>query len=238
MARRKPGRKKQGSSWLLKLLLVLALAGGAFYLWQRYELRSWRPDEVAYSEQGALIGERDGAVDFQVLKGLGAQFVYLEASRGARGKDANFSRNLAAAREAGLEVGAVHEFDPCETADGQSSNYVTIVPRDSDLLPPAIRLDRSTEECTERVSDAAVQSELLTLVNQIESHTGAPVILAPSEDFEEKFGIARRLDRSLWLDGDRSEPGYAGRPWTVWTANSGMATEAAEEPLRWLVVRP
>lgn len=239
MARRPRKRPaKKGSRWLFKLLLVLALAGGGYYLWQQYELRSWRPDEAAYPEQGALIGEHDGAVDFEVLKGLGAQFVYLEASRGARGKDANFSRNLAAAREAGLEVGAVHEFDPCETADGQSSNYVTIVPRDSDLLPPAIRLDRSTEDCIERVSDAAVQSELLTLVNQIESHTGAPVVLAPTEEFEELYSPARRLDRSLWLDGDRHEPGYAGRPWTVWTANSGMATEAAEKPLRWLVVRP
>lgn len=237
MARRKPSPKKK-RGWLLPLVLILALVAGGYYLWQQHELRKWRPDETAYPEQGALIGERDGAVDFEVLKGLGAEFVYLEASRGARGKDANFSRNLAAAREAGLQVGAVHEFDPCETADGQSSNYVTIVPRDSDLLPPAIRLDRSTEDCVERVSDAAVQSELLTLVNQIESHTGAPVILSPTPEFEEIYSPARRLDRSLWLDGDQSEPGYAGRPWMVWTANSSFATEAAEQPLRWLVVRP
>lgn len=232
-------RKKRGRIGLIvKLALLLAMIGGGYWLYLEYEQRGWRPDEAVYPDQGALVGERDGAVDFEVLKGLGAEFVYLEASRGARGKDANFSRNLEAARDAGLQVGAVHLFDPCETADGQSANYVTIVPRDAELLPPTIRLTRTADQCFERVSDAAVQSELLTLVNQIESHTEAPVVLAPGEEFERRYRAARRLERALWLDGDMTEPDYGGRPWTVWTANSAYASEAAEKPLRWLVVRP
>ncbi|MBX7532588.1 glycoside hydrolase family 25 protein [Qipengyuania sp. 1XM1-15A] len=235
MARRK---KKSRLGLIVKLALLLALIGGGYWLWLQYEQRGWRPDEAVYPDQGALVGEGDGAVDFEVLKGLGAGFVYLEASRGARGKDANFSRNLEAAREAGLQVGAVHLFDPCETADGQSANYVTIVPRDAELLPPAIRLTRTADQCFERVSEAAVQSELLTLVNQIESHTEAPVVLAPGEEFERRYRPARRLERALWLDGNMTEPDYGGRPWTVWTANSAYASEAAEKPLRWLVVRP
>ena len=223
---------------LLKLLMAAAVLGAGGWLYMQHEEAGWRPDEDIYPDQGALVGEGDGQVDFAVLKGLGANFVYLEASRGARGKDANFSRNLADAREAGLQVGAVHLFDPCETADGQSANYVTIVPRDADLLPAAIRLSRTTDECSERVSEAAVQSELLTLVNQIEAHTESPVVLAPSAIFEDRYRPARRLERALWLDGDRSEPDYGGRPWTVWTANSAYASEAAPQPLRWLVVRP
>ena len=234
MAKRRKGRL----GLVFKALLLVGLVAAGYWFYLEREQRGWRPDEAAYPDQGALVGERDNAVDFEVLRGLGASFVYLEASRGARGKDANFSRNLAAARKAGLQVGAVHLFDPCETADGQSANYVTIVPRDADLLPPAIRLTRTTDECFERVSDAAVQSELLTLVNQIEAHTGAPVVLAPNETFEDRYRPARRLERALWLDGDGDEPDYGGRPWTVWTANPAFASPAAEKPLRWLVVRP
>ncbi len=198
MARRKNSKSKM--KWLARLLLLAGIAAGAAHLYLQQERAQWRPDEATYPDQGAVIGEQDGGVDFAVLKGLGASFVYLEASRGADGKDANFSRNLAAAREAGLEVGAVHLFDPCERADGQSANYVTIVPRDTDLLPPAIRLARTAEECFERVSDAAVQSELLTLVNQIEAHTALPVVLAPTREFEQLYRPARRLERALWLE--------------------------------------
>ena len=41
--------------------------------------------------------------------------------------------------------------------------------------------------------------------------------------FEQRYGIAARIDRNLWLTGDRFQPDYAGRPWTLWTANSTLA---------------
>ena len=236
MARRKTSTSR--FAWLARLLLLAGLVAGGAHLYLQNERAHWRPDEAIYPDQGAFVSEQDGAVDFAVLKGLGARFVYLAASRGADGKDADFSRNFAAAREAGLEVGAVHEFDPCERADGQSANYVIMVPRDPALLPPAIRLSRTAAQCRDRVSDAAVQSELLTLVNQIEAHTALPVVLAPTPEFEELYRPARRLDRTLWLEHEGEKPDYGGREWTVWTANPAYRNEASETPLRWLVVQP
>ena len=123
-------------------------------------------------------------------------------------------------------------------ADGQSANFVTIVPRGSDLLPPAIELSRGSESCTQNVPEAAVASELMTLVNQIEMHTGKPVILKPSEAFEAAHPIAARIDRNLWLTRMRIEPDYAGRPWLLWTANDALRSDAAASPLRWVVARP
>jgi lysozyme len=239
-SRSKPRRPagKRGSRWLprvIVLAVLIALVGGG---WAWWESRNWRPDEARWADQGALVGEVDGSVNFATLKGLGAGFVYLEASRGADGKDAAFPDNFAAARAAGLQIGAVHRFDPCTRADGQSANFVTTVPRDVELLPPAIMLERTAEDCPERVSRAAVQSEVMTLVNQIEAHTGKPVILAPSDEFEEGYAVAARIDRNLWLSRNWNEPTYGGRPWMLWTANSAFQTEAAEQPLRWVVVRP
>ncbi|MBX7483996.1 glycoside hydrolase family 25 protein [Qipengyuania sp. 6D47A] len=216
-------------------LLVMVVAGGA-YIWHKG--RSWRPEEAIWPDQGALVAAGDGAVDFGTIAGLGAQFVYLEASDGAGGKDIAFAQNLTRARNAGLAVGATHRFDPCAVADGQSANFVTMVPRDGNLLPPAILLERTAEDCPSRVSDAAVQSELTTLVNQIEAHSGKPAILAPVEEFEAAYAPSRRFDRQLWLTRSWVEPDYAIRPWLMWTANRWYKTEAAQEPLRWVVVRP
>lgn len=233
------GRQRSTRRSLGRMALVIVLllaAAGLFYVW--HQARSWRPDEALWPDQGALIGAEDGVVDFATLKGLGAEFVYIEASSGPAGKDPLFSRNLAAAREAGLQVGAVHTFDPCHRADQQSANFLTMVPRAPDLLPPAISMAGDASLCPAKVRDAAVQSELITLVNQIEIHTGSPVVLAPDEAFEKRYGASARIERALWLRRDWLEPEYGARPWRIWTANSTFATDAADAPLRWLVVRP
>jgi lysozyme len=230
-------RRSRRRGWLL-VFAVLALAGAALAAWWWWQGLHWRPSEANYPVQGALVGEGDGAVRFDIVKGLGASLVYLEASRGTQGRDRSFIDNLARAREAGLLAGAAHVFDPCAPAHTQAANFVIAVPRDRRLLPPAILLDGDAEFCAEPVSEAAIQSELMTLVNQIEAHAGQPVILAPSADFERRYRVGGRIERNLWLTRDRSEPTYAGRPWTLWTANDGFQTQAADEPLRWVVARP
>lgn len=242
MAKRSRRRRKSRFPKLISragktsLFLVVIVMIGAAYAW--HEGRGWRPDEELWPDQGALVAASDGAVDFDTIAGLGAQFVYLEASDGAGRKDRAFAQNFARARDAGLAVGAAHRFDPCAVADGQSANFVTMVPRDGNLLPPAILLETTAAECPSRVSDAAVQSELTTLVNQIEAHTGKPAILAPVEEFEAAYATSRRFDRQLWLTRSWFEPDYATRPWLMWTANRWYQTEAAQNPLRWVVVRP
>lgn len=235
MARKRRPLRRPWRMQLAALVLLAALLGAAWYWW---DIQQFAPDEATYPEQGVVISEYNGLVGFETVRALGGSFAYLEASSGADGQDGRFGRNLAAARRAGLKVGTLHRFDPCSTADAQSANFVTMVPRDASLLPPAIALDATADDCTETVSDAAVESELLTFVNQVEMHTGKPVILKLSEAFETRYGIAARMERDLWLERDRFLPRYAGRPWLLWTANRARHTEASDEPVEWAVVQP
>lgn len=224
--------------WLLRaagVLLLLALLAG-LYGWWRFI--NWTPSRDAYPMQGILAGAADGEVDFRAFRTIGADFAYLEASVGAQGRDPAFARNLAAARKAGLKVGAVHRFSPCEAAEKQAANFVTIVPRDAALLPPAVKLDRIAADCPGHVVDAAVESELMTFLNEIEGHVGKPAILKIAPSFEKHYRTGRTLERNLWLEGDFLQPGYVGRPWTLWTANSMLNTQASEGPVRWVVVQP
>lgn len=232
MARRRgsPARLR----WLAALLLV-ALIGGGFGWWH---LRHWTPDRKAYPDQGVEVGGGDESIDWIALKAIGADFAYLDASASAFARDPAFARNLEGARAAKLQVGAVHRYDPCQPAGPQAANFVTVVPRDGKMLPSAIELDQTADECPVRVSDQAVESELMTFINQIETHTGKPVLLKVTRRFEKRYRIATQIDRNLWLVRDRFEPAYAGRPWTLWTANSALANEAEEEPVRWVVLQP
>lgn len=231
-------RKRKASPWKLRIatmaVLLAAVAGG--YIW--WQMNHWAPAEESFPDQGVVAGAQDGVINFRTVRALGGSFAYLDASDGESGHDARFSRNFAAAREAKLQVGAVHAFDPCTMADGQSANFVTMVPRDSNLLPPAIELRKTADGCEERVSDAAVESELMTLINQIETHSGKAAILKIDPEFEERYGLARQFERNLWLTRAWLEPEYAGRPWLLWTANDSLRSEASDDPVRWVVVQP
>lgn len=213
------------------LALALAIAG-----W--WEAGEWRPSRARFPVQGVEIGAEDGAVNFAALKAGGADFVYLDASEGTGRRDLQLEQSLTAAREAGLRVGALHRFDPCLGADAQAGNFVTVVPRDADLLPPAIELAIDDEACAAPPAEAAMQSELTTLVNQLEAHSGKSAILKLSRGFEARYHVAAMIDRNLWVTGAYLAPGYAGRPWVMWSANPRLRSPAAEGRLRWVVVRP
>ncbi|MEN9926258.1 MAG: hypothetical protein RL268_2384, partial [Pseudomonadota bacterium] len=148
-----------------------------------------------------------------------------------------FVKNLEEARAAKLQVGAVHRYDPCQPAEKQAANFVTVVPRDRAMLPPAVDLDMLADECPVKVSDAAVESELMTFLNQIETHTGKATILKVSSTFEGRYHLGAAIDRNLWLVRTRIQPDYAGRPWTMWSANTMYASQAAQGPIRWVVVQ-
>lgn len=224
------------ATWrLLGAILLIAILGGGWLWWY---LHHWSPERAAYPVQGVEISASDGSPDWKAIKAIGADFAYVSASASAFARDPQFSANLEGARAAKLQVGALHLYDPCQPAERQAANFMTVVPRERSMLPPAVELARLPDDCPVKVSDAAVESELTTFLNQIETHTGKPALLKVSPAFEARYHVAARIDRNLWLTRERFEPEYAGRPWTLWTANSNLSTEASGTPLRWVVVQP
>ena len=235
MARRSGARPR--GNWRLRLAAMVLLAAlvGVIALW--WHLRGWTPSRKDFPDQGAEVGTMEGEVDWKALKAVGADFVYLDASASAFARDPAFVKNLEDARAARLQVGAVHLYDPCQPADKQAANFVTVIPRDAKMLPPAVDLDRLADDCPVPVSDAAVESELTTFLNQIERHAGKPALLLLSPAFEKRYHIAAVIDRNLWLEGSFLRPAYAGRPWVMWTASDRLRLPASERPLHWVVVR-
>ncbi|MGB3754676.1 MAG: glycoside hydrolase family 25 protein [Parerythrobacter sp.] len=226
-------------AWLWRiaaaLLLAALLAGG--WLW--WDMQHWTPPESEYPDQGVLVSGNSGPVQFAALAAQGAGFAYIETSGGDARRNTAFTAQRKQAILAGLQVGAVHRFDPCRPADSQSANFVTSVPRSADMLPPALSLEMTTDSCEgDDVSDAMVQSELMTLANQMEIHAERPVILKIAPEFDRRYPFAARIERSLWVTRTRLAPTYAGRPWLLWTANEALATDAAEAPVGWVVVQP
>lgn len=228
----KPGKPARRRVWIL--LAVLVLAGIAASVW--WESRRWEPDRTRFPVQGAWFDAHDGAIEWPLIKAHGADFVYLTASEGAGRRDDTFTAGMDAARKAGLQVGAVHVYDLCLPADQQAGSFVTVVPRDDALLPPAVALDLDSRSCPQPPGEAAMQSELTTFLNQIEKHTERPAILMISRNFEARYHLAARVDRNLWVMGDFLEPTYAGWPWVMWTATTRLRLAGVAGAVRWVAV--
>lgn len=222
---------------LLRLLIGLALGGAVllgagWFFWTR-----WAPSRERYPVQGVSVSAAQGEIDWPSLRANGADFAYIRATAGVGHRDPAFAANWAGARGAGLRYGAELVYDLCKLASDQATAFMATVPRDNAALPPVVRLDFSPS-CPARPGRDTVVSELNTLLNLIEAHSGKPALLRPGKAFEAAYDTGSGINRTLWLEGDFFPPDYAARPWVMWTASASRRIEGISGPVEWNVVAP
>jgi len=214
------------------LALLLLLAGVALWWAAR-----WTPDRTLFPLQGVTIDAGNGTVHWGSIKAAGADFAYVMATDGSAGVDPMFARNLTGAREAGIQVGAVHRYSLCQLATDQAANFIRHVPRRADALPAVVWLDYD-DRCPDRPTRALLLSELATFLAQIEAHTGKRSLIAPGPAFESDYKVTQGIARTTWLRRDFFEPDYGAHPWAMWQANDYVRLSGADGTVGWNVVRP
>ncbi len=223
-----------GTMNVRKIAIGIAVVLAVFVLWR--VIIGWAPSRSDYPMQGVAVDEGNGKPFWPTLAATGVDFAYLTATVGDKKRDAEFATNLAAARDAGIRVGAVHRFDICRLATDQATLFITTVPRSKDALPPVVELS-FTDTCKGRPDRALILSELATFLSQIEAHSGTSGVLMVSEDFEEQYKVTGSIDRNVWLERTWLLPDYAAKPWVMWTANPQRTISGLEGSVRWAVVR-
>jgi lysozyme len=163
MARRKSKRHGRVPVAAILTLAAMALALAGYGWWR---LAHWRPDPAHFAVQGIEADSDSGVIDWPGLKAEGGSFAYLDATAGAFAHDPAFVRNLHDARAAGLKVGAVHRYDPCQPADRQAASFAASVPRDPAMLAPAIDLTQIGDDCPVHTPNGRVESELMIFITK------------------------------------------------------------------------
>src|SRR5690606_5971896 len=185
---------------VLRLKLVIdALAAIGFVLFNL--VTGCISPRSQHSIQGISVDAIKGKIRCHKVSATGVELGYIRATNGAGKRDAHFIENLNGARDAGVRYGAIHEYNMCRLANDQAAMFVTTVPRDVNILPPAVRLAYH-DDCEERPGRALILSELNTFLNQIEGHSGKPAIIILSEQFEEEYNISSGINRTFWLESN------------------------------------
>ena len=220
--------------WRVRLVLAV-LAAAAMWLGWEYWRGHWRPNDARWPMQGVAVEPANMPLSWPGLATAEARFAYIDAVRGGRGTGTFYTDNAAAARAAGLRVGARLRINLCVAMPDQVAAYVRLVPRESDALPPMIALDID-EACDRRPTPALMMAELGTLVNQVETHAGKAAVVAPSAAFAEAYPVAAGINRPLVIDHVRGEPDPADGPWALWLANDRLRLSGASGSVGWLVL--
>lgn len=214
-------------------IVLLLLAAGLALWWAA----RWTPDRTLYPTQGVTIDAGNGDVHWGSIKAAGADFAYIMGTDGAANIDPAFVRNMAAAREAGVQAGAIHRYNLCQLATDQAANFIRHVPRRADALPAVVWLDYD-DRCPDRPTRALLLSELATFLAQIEAHMGKRSVIAPGPAFESDYRVTQGIARTTWLRRDFFEPDYGAHPWAMWQANNYVRLSGADGTVGWNVLRP
>ena len=216
-------------------LAAIVVAVALLLLGGRAALGVWHPSAKRYPLQGVDLPERPPAIEWGSVRAAGADFAYLVATAGARGRDPAFEANWQALPDAGLRRGAVHLYSLCESGGAQADAFNAVVPRTFDALPPAVDVDLRGD-CDAPAVGNAVIDQLRTFVARVEAHAGKPVVLRLSRAAERRYRLSAAIDRPLWLTGAFLQPGYAARQWRMWRATRWRRIEGMAGDVNWDVV--
>src|SRR6185369_3349649 len=217
-------RCRRVGRWFGGILAGLIVAVGAigFYLW------TWQPDPLLYPLRGIDVSHHQGAIDWPTVARSDISFAYLKASEGGDYLDPSFTSNLAAARRAGLWVGAYHFFTLCRSGGDQARHFLAVLggsPSSARLatdlpaknlpaknLPVVVDLEFGGN-CAARPSPAALQGELAAFLAMVEGTLGQKVVIYATDEFDSIYGTVLpprpRWRRSLFQLP--AEPG-----WVLW----------------------
>lgn len=165
------------------------------------------------------VSHWEPTVDWQTVRLVGhRELAYVKATESLTLVDPLYLRHTAAARRAGLRVGAFHYFHPGQDAVAQAEHFFRVAgePMPTDLAP-AIDL----EEHGQQVPDDVV-SQVLRFVARAEALFGRRLTIYTFEDFwHHVLGdplVPSLASRPLWMARYGSNPPAPTRTWPHWNA--------------------
>lgn len=176
--------------------------------------RAAHPELERFPVWGLDVSHHQGVIDWvTVASDRRVRFVFIKATEGGDWRDRRFSENWAAAKRAGLRVGAYHFYTFCTDPDLQAQNFLSVVPRDPEALPPVIDLEFGGN-CQLRRSADEVRADVARLSEALARATGKTPVLYVTGQAYWAFVQHSDLHLPLWFRSIWQEP--AEPPWLFW----------------------
>lgn len=168
-------------------------------------------DRAIYPVKGIDVSAHNGTIDFSAVAADTVTFVILKATEGTDFCDANFSANYAAARAAGLSVGAYHFFRFNSPGRVQARHFMESV-KDRPLdFPLAIDVEKWGNASSYHPD--SVRHQLAEMISEL-TDSGYHVMLYTNRHGYETFIKDGFAHLPLWICSLSRPPSIEG--WTLW----------------------
>ncbi len=208
-------------------VIALVLVALGWFVWSgRWIINE--PSSKAFPIRGIDVSHHQNEIDWAAIPKPRVQFAYIKATEGAGWRDPNFRQNWDSAAQNGVAVGAYHFFVLNRSGREQALNFVAVVPRFDQSLPPCVDLEFGGN-VLERPPAAALNHEIDEFISLLTAHYKKAPIVYTTYDFCEHYLQGRPL-RRLWIrDIFRSAP--KAKNWTFWQFNSRGRIRGVSTPV-------
>lgn len=170
-------------------------------------------DRLAYPAIGIDISAHNGEIDFDKVAAQGVSFVYMKATEGATWVDSRFDANHAAARAAGLKIGAYHFFRFDVPGWRQSVNLIRALKHHPIDLPVAIDVEEWGNPANATTEE--IVASLRSMIELLRQNGREPVIYTNKNGYY-RFVRGRFDDVGLWICSFTTPPIPETERWLLW----------------------
>lgn len=235
MSRKKTRRMSTYFVRWMVLLIVLGMLSFLAYcgvrVWHFYRAMNGElPREIPSAEEfpvrGIDVSMYQGEIDWEKLsENEYVTFAFMKATEGENFQDDSFLNNWKSAREHGIYTGAYHFLRFDSTGEAQAENFISLVPKQANMLPPVVDLELYSEaDIADPPSRADVQAVLDPMLERLEEYYGVKPIIYTSANWYMKYLIGGYWSYDIWMCNINSEPIIG---WSFWQYSfEGMFPDA------------
>ena len=211
------------------IIFVLVCGGVFFYLFYNGIILINNRYIKEYPIRGVDVSSYQGNIDWDVLAGNGIKFAFIKATEGSTHIDSYFMQNYEDAVKNDLRIGAYHFFSFDSPGSTQAQNYISVVPKDYDMLPPVADVEFYGDKTKYPPDKNDVTKELSEFLLIIEEYYEKKPIIYATEKTYMLYISGDFNDYSIWIRNVISRPSLAdNRSWTFWQYTNRVVLDGYE----------
>ncbi len=179
-------------------------------------LRFNYPSKNNFPVKGIDISHHQGKINWTDLENSKIEFIFIKASEGGDFKDPNFNDNWNNAKNSNFHVGAYHFYRVCKNGEEQAENYIQIVPKNINNLPPVVDLEFSGN-CNTNKTKKQILLEIQNCLDILENYYEQIPILYVTNEFYNEYLTNKFLKYPIWIRSIYLKPKLIdNRKWLFW----------------------